>query len=59
MAQEAKAKPTNQFGPKPNNTIAIIGAVLLLVGLGWMIFNIITAPPEEKPKPGGHGLPSH
>ena len=42
------AAPTKKDKGGPNPMLAIIGAALLLFGLGYMVFKVVTAPPEKK-----------
>jgi len=53
----AAAKPgSKNASPPKSQTFMIIAAVLLFGGLGWMVFNILTEPPE---KPGPNEKKKH
>ncbi len=56
-AAPQKPAPAPKEGPatakkdkigNPNPMLAIVGGALLLIGLGYMAFKIITAPPEKE-----------
>lgn len=58
MAEQPKqapaAKPGGQpTGKEPKPWMAVVGVLLLVGGIAWMIYGIVTYVPPKKPK-GGH-----
>ncbi len=57
-AGPAKLTPGQSTGEKgkkpPNPLIPVIAIALIVVGIGWAVYGIMTAPPEKVEKKGGH-----